>query len=115
VHELPVVGQGLEIALKHAEQHRAGRIIRVHLTIGALTDLVDEWVLSYFSFLAKDTIARDAELVIERIPITVLCGRSDKPFTADKKTLDFICPDCGEKGTQLLRGRGFTVMSIEIQ
>ncbi|MBI4830939.1 MAG: hydrogenase maturation nickel metallochaperone HypA [Candidatus Lindowbacteria bacterium] len=88
MHELPVVGELLKIALK---------------------------VQRYFEFLARETIARNAQLLIERAPITLLCDKCDKQFMADKKDLDFACPDCRDKRTTLVRGKEFTVKSIEIQ
>jgi hydrogenase nickel incorporation protein HypA/HybF len=115
VHELPITEDILKIALSHGEKNGAKRIVRINLVIGELTDLIDEWVQRYFEYLAKGTIAAEAKLVIERVPITVMCGECGKPFVVDKKKLDFTCPTCGQKGTELIRGREFTVKSIEIE
>ncbi len=114
MHELPIIGEVVKVALRHAEMNRAKKIVRVQLAIGDLSDLVDEWVQHYFEFLTKDTIAREAELVIEHVPITIQCEPCRKPFTVDRNEMDFHCPECGEKGTRLLEGRGFKVKSIEI-
>ena len=114
MHELPIIGEVVKVALRHAEQNRGQKIVKVHLAVGELSDLVDEWVQHYFTFLTKDTIASEAELVIENVPIMVMCDPCKKPFTVDKKEMDFACPDCGEKGSDLLQGRGFKVKSIEI-
>jgi hydrogenase nickel incorporation protein HypA/HybF len=115
VHELPIVGEVVKIALRHAEKHNARRIVRIHLIIGDLTNLVHEWVQRYFDFVAKETIGCDAQLVIERVPIIVLCDICKKPFTVNKKNANFKCPDCGELGATLLSGREFRVASIEIE
>ena len=115
MHELPITEDILKIALTHGEKNGAKRIVRINLVIGELTDLIDEWVQRYFEYLAKDTVAAEAKLVIERVPITVMCGQCNKPFVVDKKKLDFNCPVCGQKGTDMIRGREFTVKSIEIE
>jgi hydrogenase nickel incorporation protein HypA/HybF len=115
VHELPITEDILKITLAHAEKNGAKKVVRIYLVIGDLTDLIDEWVQRYFEYLAKGTIAAEAKLVIERVPITILCGACDKPFEVKKKDLDFNCPVCGQKGTELLKGREFTVKSIEIE
>jgi hydrogenase nickel incorporation protein HypA/HybF len=115
VHELPITEDILRIALAHADRNGAKRIVTINLVIGDLTDLIDEWVQRYFEFLAKDTIAAAAKLAIEHVPITVMCARCKKTFVVDKKTLDFNCPVCGAKGTDLVAGREFTVKSIEIE
>lgn len=115
MHELPITEEILNISLRHAQRNGAKRILRIYLVIGELSDLIDEWVQRYFEHLAKETIAKEAKLVIERVPITVMCESCDKPFVVDKKEMDFNCPDCGEKGTELVSGREFTVKSIEIE
>ena len=114
MHELPIIGEVVKVALRFAEQNEAKKIVRVHLAIGDLSDLVDKWVQHYFTFLTKDTIAREAELVVEHVPITVMCEPCKKPFTVDKKEMNFLCPDCGEERTTLFQGKGFKVKSIEI-
>ena len=115
MHELPITEDILKIALTHGERNGAKRIVRVNLVIGELTDLIDEWIQRYFEYLAKGSIASEARLIIERVPITVMCGQCNKPFVVDKKKLDFNCPVCGQKATDLVRGREFTVKSIEIE
>lgn len=115
MHELPVTEEILKIAVRHAEKNHAKRVIRIFLVIGDLTDLIDEWVQRYFEYLAKDTIAKDAKLVIDRVPITVMCDKCKKPFVVDKREMNFNCPDCSEKGSELIAGREFTVKSIEIE
>ena len=115
MHELPITEDILKIALSHADRNGAKRIVTINLVIGELTDLIDEWVQRYFEYLAKDTIAATAKLVIERVPITVMCPECKKTFEVEKKTLDFHCPVCGAKGTDLVAGREFTVKSIEIE
>jgi hydrogenase nickel incorporation protein HypA/HybF len=114
VHELPIIGEVVKVALRHAEQNQAQKITKVHLAVGDLSDLVGEWVHHFFAFLTKDTIARDATLVIEHVPIRVMCEPCKKPFVVDKQEMSFHCPDCGEKGSELLQGQGFKVKSIEI-
>ncbi len=114
MHELPIIGEVVKVALRHAEQNQAAKIVKIHLAVGDLSDLVDEWVHHYFNHLTEDTIAKEAELVIEHVPIVIMCGPCKKPFTVDKKEMDFSCPECGEKGSDLLQGQGFTVKSIEI-
>ena len=115
MHELSVTEEILKIAVRHGQQNGAKKIVRVYLAIGDLSDLIDEWVQRYFDYLSKDSIAENAKLEIERVPITVLCDKCNKPFEVDKIKMDFHCPVCGEKGAELLKGREFTVKSIEIE
>ena len=43
MHELQVTEQILNIALKHVEGHDVNRIVNIHLRIGELTDLEEEY------------------------------------------------------------------------
>ena len=72
MHELPVTEGILQIVLKHAEMNSVQQVMAIHLQIGKLSDLEDEWIQRYFDYLSKGTIAQ-AELKIERMPIMVQC------------------------------------------
>jgi hydrogenase nickel incorporation protein HypA/HybF len=52
MHELQVTKRILDIALEHAEGHQVRRIAVIHLRIGALSDLEDEWLQRYFDYPA---------------------------------------------------------------
>ena len=60
MHELPVTESILNIVLTHAKRNRARKVISIHLKIGELSDLENEWVQRYFDYLSKDTIAEGA-------------------------------------------------------
>ena len=44
MHELQVTERILEVALEHASRHEVTRIVAVHLRVGELSDLEDEWL-----------------------------------------------------------------------
>ena len=48
MHELQITERVLDVVLKHASGQDVSRIVRIHLRIGALSDLEDEWIQSYF-------------------------------------------------------------------
>jgi hypothetical protein len=51
MHELQVTQSILEIILAYAQQNNVERVLRVHLTIGALNDFQGEWIQRYFDYL----------------------------------------------------------------
>jgi hydrogenase nickel incorporation protein HypA/HybF len=57
MHELPITESILKIVLKHAEMNSARKVITVHLQVGKLSDLEDDWIQRYFDYLSKGTIA----------------------------------------------------------
>ncbi|MBN2078717.1 MAG: hydrogenase maturation nickel metallochaperone HypA [Spirochaetes bacterium] len=113
MHELSVMTSILEIVLEHAHRNGARKVSRVNLRIGRLSDIIPEWAQSYFDMLSKETIAEEAELAIERIPVKVRCRACGHEHTFPEKW-EFTCVQCGSADIELLEGREFTVTSIEI-
>jgi hydrogenase nickel incorporation protein HypA/HybF len=114
VHELSVTESILDIALRHAEQAGARRILAVNLVIGELTGFVDDSIQFYFDFLSKDTMAQDARLNFERIASRVRCHACGAEYTAPNSRL-WTCPECGALGGEVIAGKEFSVASIEIE
>jgi hydrogenase nickel incorporation protein HypA/HybF len=115
MHELQVTKRILDIALGHAEGHQVRRIAVIHLRIGALSDLEDEWLQRYFTYLSRGTLADTARLAIERMPIVVRCSGCSKSFEVEKSALDAAaCPGCGESRCELVSGREYVVANMEV-
>jgi len=115
VHELQVTKRILDIALEHAKGHEVRRIAVIHLRIGALSDLEDEWLQRYFTYLSRGTLADRARLAIERMPIVVRCSGCSKSFEVEKSALDAAaCPGCGESRCELVSGREYVVANMEV-
>ena len=115
MHELQVTERILDVVLKHASGHDVSRIVVIHLRIGELSDLEDEWLQRYFDYLSRDTLAENAELAIEKVPIVVRCDSCAGSFELKKDQLrEAVCPDCGESGFRLVSGREYFVKNIEV-
>ena len=115
MHELQVTERILDIVLKHAAGHDVSRIVQIHLRVGELSDLEDEWLQRYFDYLSRGTLAENARLAIERVPIVMRCESCASSFELKKDRLqDALCPDCGESRFRLVSGREYFVKNIEV-
>jgi hydrogenase nickel incorporation protein HypA/HybF len=115
MHELQVTQRILDIALAHAQGQRVRRIAVIHLRIGALSDLEDEWLQRYFDHLSCGTLAERARLAIERMPIVVRCSGCSKSFEVERSALDTAaCPGCGGSRCELVSGREYVVANMEV-
>jgi hydrogenase nickel incorporation protein HypA/HybF len=115
MHELQVTKRILDIALAHAEGNRVREIAVIHLRIGALSDLEDEWLQRYFDYLSRDTLAEGARLAIERTPIVVRCSGCSGTFEVEADALDAAaCPGCGGSRCELVSGREYVVAKMEV-
>ena len=116
MHELPITEGILKIALKHAEVNNVRQVMAIHLQIGKLSDLEDEWIQRYFDYLSKGTVAQGPKLKIERTPIMVQCSACSASYETEVAKLgDLVCPGCGEKGGTLLSGREYYIKEMEVQ
>ena len=113
MHELSVTENILDIVTRHAQEADARRVLSIHLVIGELSSIVDDCIQFYFDFLAQNTPAAGAQLVFERIPVTLrcpLCAHTWQPDTAD-----WTCPNCGKAQAVVAAGRELYVDSIEVE
>ncbi len=113
MHELGITENILSIVLSHAKEEGANRISKVTLKFGEMTQIVDESIRFHFDILSKDTIAEEAELVIERIPIRVRCSKCGE--TKEASDYNFICPSCGNICVEFVSGKEMFVDAIETE
>ena len=116
MHELPITESILKIVVKHAERNAVQKVMAIHLKVGKLSDLEDDWIQRYFDYLSKGTVAEGAKLVIERTPIVVRCNGCGTSYDVEMATMgEAVCPSCGEKGKTLLSGREYYIKNMEVQ
>jgi hydrogenase nickel incorporation protein HypA/HybF len=113
MHELAITQNMLDIALEQAEKHNACKITKINLVVGEMSGVVDECVLFYFDFLSKDTIASDATLSFERIPIKAHCYDCDITFPLSE--FNWVCPNCQGSNIKVVAGRELYIDSMEME
>jgi hydrogenase nickel incorporation protein HypA/HybF len=115
MHELPITERILDVVLRHAAGQDVRRIVRVHLRVGALSDLEDHWIQHYFNYLSRGTLAGNAELAITRAPIRVRCRACTHTFQITRDDLGKAsCPDCGATESELVSGREYFIENMEV-
>ena len=114
MHELPVIENILKVVLAHAEKHQVGKVLAIHLEVGELSDLEDQWMQNYFDYLSKGSRAEKASLVIERIPARLQCAQCGEifPFMKDQDKGN-ICPACAASDCRLIAGQGYFIKHLE--
>jgi hydrogenase nickel incorporation protein HypA/HybF len=115
MHELQVTQSILETVLASARQNNVEKVVRIHLTVGALHDLRREWVQRYFDYLSRDSPAEGAEIVIHRVRAGFRCERCDCLFEVDLEDVDRIrCSFCRAEQVHLEQGQEFFVRDMEV-
>ena len=114
MHELSIMTNILEIVLEHAEKNNARKVDKINLTIGELSDVIPQWAQEYFDMLSKDTIAENAELIIEKVPAIIKCSSCGHEYGLEKGSWEFACNKCDSTDIELLSGRELQISSIEV-
>ncbi|HZK24112.1 MAG TPA: hydrogenase maturation nickel metallochaperone HypA [Oscillospiraceae bacterium] len=115
MHEMALTGDVVDIVVNKAEAVGATEVRAVYLTIGYVRDIVEDIFERCFAYLARNTVAENAELVITRVPFTVRCNNCEHVYHLDvHDELTWICPVCNAKDYKLHTGMEFFVNNIEV-
>ncbi len=115
IHEMAITRSVVDIVLKHAKICETEKVLTVRLQIGELRDIVDSLMQKCFSYLARDTVAGEAILIIDRIPLTIQCRKCGEVFPANIHQMEeTCCPKCQEKQFNMITGQEFFINEIEV-
>lgn len=113
MHELSICQRVVDQLKQIAQTQSATAIIRVKIQLGPFSGITAEGFHHAFPIAAADTIASDAELVIETLPLSILCKKCNTKHETSPQQL--LCPVCNSTEIQLLNGDEIQVHSIEIK
>ena len=112
MHEATLAENILSIALTATRENHAAKIFKVGLTLGEMAGVEVEALQMSFDVLKKNSPANDAELVINRVPISATCNKCGKTFRLER--YNFFCPECD--GVLLLQsGRELLVDFVDCE
>jgi len=94
MHEAGIAASILEIAEAEARQRGARAISAVKVKVGDFSGVVPDALQFAFEALRADTIAGDAKLIIERVPISAWCPACQQESRPDADLI-LWCPRCG--------------------
>ena len=110
MHEFSITQKLLDVALTKAKSRR---IVNVNLLIGSFSQEREESIQFYWSDLAKDTLARDAELHFQRVEAEMKCLECGTIFYPEEETS--MCPQCFSHRLKLLSGDDVRLDSIDVE
>jgi hydrogenase nickel incorporation protein HypA/HybF len=113
VHELSIAMNIVDIAREEAERKGEVQVKAVHLKVGKLSGVMPEALLTCYEIAAEGTPLKGSRLVIESIPVVVMCPGCQAKRELDS-IQDFTCPKCGSPTPQVLQGRELEVTALEI-
>lgn len=128
MHELSIACEILDQVLATATEHGATEVKHVTLQMGRLSHTNPEQLSFCFKAIAEESIARDADFIVEMVPPTLECecgytGTVDEEQIRDSSGFKsellvyaavMECPIC-EKPAHVTGGRELIIKSIEIE
>lgn len=115
MHELAITQGIIDIAVPETEKHGAKKIMSIKIKIGEFSGVVPQCIQEYFNIVSRGTIAENAKLVIERIPVTIRCHSCGFEGEMNREKIKFKCPACGSAEIRMLSGKEYYVDSLEVE
>lgn len=113
MHEMGICDGILTAAVQAAEAEGASRIVRIEVSIGELTEVMDDALRFAFDALRRGTMAEDAELAVRYVEARSRCAECDAEFRHDR--FDPKCPKCGSYLVTLVQGRELRIDAIDVE
>lgn len=119
MHEISVMQQIIEVALREAQKNSAKIVTEVDLDVGELTFLGHEQLLFAFEILSKDTPLSGAKLKIKSVRSRLTCSCGYEGSMQNKEDVEthfflpsYSCPKC-EKKLNIVEGKECTLRRIK--
>ena len=113
MHELSVTEGLLKICLEEGKKHNVKKVTKIKVKVGELSDLIPSCISYYFNIAAKGTIAEDAEILVEKIPVYIRCKECDYHGILPKQI--YNCPKCNGNKYEITKGREFYLDTMEVE
>lgn len=112
MHELGLMAGVMDAVEESAKQAGASRVLKVSLSVGEMTEALEDALVFAFDILTKGTISEGAELDITMIKPKSHCFECGAEYEHDR--FHMLCPECGSFATELIAGRELEIDSIEV-
>jgi len=112
MHELAVCQSLLRQVEAIARQHGARAVTAVTVQAGPLSGVVPELLAHAFPLASAGTLAQDAQLQLDSLPVRVHCETCGADSEAAPNRL--LCAACGDWHTRLLSGDELLLGSVEL-
>ena len=112
MHEMSICIALMQQVERVARENHADGVERIMLRIGPLSGVEAPLLRRAWPLASTGTIAQDAELIIEAVPVTVRCTRCDAVSEVAANRL--LCAHCGDFRTRVVSGDEMLLASMEL-
>jgi hydrogenase nickel incorporation protein HypA/HybF len=119
MHEFSTAVSIVQAVTDAATTHGATRVAAIHLQVGQMSMLNHDQLLFGIEIAAQETVAQNAKVTIEVLPIKIACkscGTESIP-EGEQSIYEILssmtCPKCGSREVDVIQGRECIVKDIE--
>jgi hydrogenase nickel incorporation protein HypA/HybF len=111
MHELRIAEDLSTIVLEAAKREKLSKVTRVNISFGQMVQIVPEIFESAFREITRDSIADEAEVDIEIIPVKMKCVNCGNIIQLNENL--FSCNICSSDYLEIIHGKELFIKSIE--
>ena len=113
MHELAICQSLMDQIEQIASERNAHSVTSIVVGMGPLSGVEEQLLKNAYPVASAGTIAENAELIIENLPIKVRCNQcgGESEATPNKLT----CKQCGDWRTTLISGDELLLVSVQFQ
>ncbi len=112
MHELGIAKSLMSVVLEKAKEKKGESISKIVVVVGTLAGVTADALRFGFETVISETIAEDAELIIEEVQAMAYCAGCKTSMGVGK--YDLLCPKC-EGILEIKSGRELYVKEFEIE
>lgn len=111
MHELRIAEDLSAIVVEAAKREKLSMVTKVNISFGALVQIVPDIFEFAFREAVRDSVAANAELNLEIIPVKMKCIRCRREFSVSGN--NFACDQCNSTELDIINGKELFIKSIE--
>ncbi len=113
MHEASIAASLLDIVSGQCRKGGYSRIESVHIKIGRASGIMTDALVFAFEALKEGSLAKEAVLEIEEVPVSGHCFDCNNTFTTEEEYI-LSCPRCGGGSFRMTAGRELDVIDMEV-
>ena len=113
MHELAICQSLMDQVESIASERNAQSVTSIVVAMGPLSGVEAQLLKNAYPIASAGTVAENAELVIEYLPVRVKCTQCGSE--SDTLPNKLICKQCGDWRTTLVSGDELMLMSVELE
>ncbi|MEW6109349.1 MAG: hydrogenase maturation nickel metallochaperone HypA [Nitrospirota bacterium] len=113
MHEASIALNLIEIVSEQCRKNGFNRIDSINVRIGRASGVRPDALIFAFEAIKNDSIAKDASLNIEQVPVSGLCKNCNNSFTVDEEYV-LCCPVCKGGSFRITAGREMDIVDMDV-